>query len=116
MGKQYIDNKTIIIHLLKEIDENSVSVKKVYELSNYIYDTVLKMGKLNNYRIPIIIPYSIMMSVLYNSDIFEGERNSDGYIERIQLRRGLSIDELSKKYDVDDIIRIIIQKFVSTKK
>ncbi len=102
------DTKTIIVNLLKEDEKTYLSLERLQNLLEFIYQELRNRDKLDSYQISFDINFgAIKRTVMYNSNIFA--LDIDG--ENIYLREPESIDVLADRYKVDDTIQGIIKAF-----
>ena len=108
---KFVDTKTIIVNLLKEDKKTYLSLDRLQDLLEFIYEELRKRKMLDGYRISFNINFgAIERTVLYNRHIFG--LDIDG--ENIYLREDQSIDELASQYQVDATIESIIKDFAKT--
>lgn len=105
---KFVDTKTIIVNLLKEDKKTYLSLDRLQNLLEFIYEELQKRKMLDGYRISFNINFgAIERTVLYNRHIFG--LDMDG--ENIYLKEDQSIDELVSQYQVDETIEKIIKNF-----
>lgn len=104
----YLDTKTIAINLMRKDRKNYLSTEKLQSFMDFLYTELSRQNKLKQYEISFNIDiYSIERTVQYNNDIFELDIDK----ENLRLKKRESADNLAEKYQVDDTIKSIIEKF-----
>lgn len=110
MNRIVVDTKSIVVHLMKEDKRDSVSVSRVLELMQFLFESLSEKKLESNYHISYDINvYSIERMAKYNSDIFD----LDFCMETLYLKKQNSEYELAAKYPVDETIQSIIHSFCS---
>lgn len=103
-----LDTLTIIINLLKKDNKTHLSVKRLQRLLMFIYNELSKQGAIGDYDIVFSISFdSIEHVVLCNSNILDLDLDGD----LIYLREN-NISSISKKYELDENIERVIDKFI----
>lgn len=109
LATSYYDTRTIIVNLLKEDKETYLSISRLHKLLHYIYVELTEKQIIDEYQILFDVSFdSIERTVIYNTNIFSLDIKG----EKIYLREPHKIDELARKYKVDDIVGEIIREFI----
>lgn len=108
---QVVQIKTLIINLLNEDKKSYLPIDRLQKFMGYLYDESGKQGLRHMYQISYHINFGSIERILsYNQHIF----GLDASGENICLRENQSIDELVKRYPVDETIHGMIKNFVET--